>query len=108
MCLVDASRTEKTCNAQGIATTLVEDFNISASMATVNFSVPEEIKEAFQEAFARENKSAVIARLMQQAVEERRRHQTRAAAIDALLALRREQLPVSVEEIRKARELGRP
>jgi hypothetical protein len=77
-------------------------------MATVNFSVPDEIKEAFQEAFARENKSAVIARLMQQAVEERRRQQTRATAIEALLALRREQAPVSVEETRKARELGRP
>ena len=77
-------------------------------MATVNFSVPDEIKEAFQQAFARENKSAVIARLMQQAVEERWCQQARAAAIEALLALRREQLPVSAQEIRKAREIGRP
>lgn len=77
-------------------------------MATVNFSVPEDIKEAFQEAFANENKSAVIARLMQQAVDEKRREQRRAAAVDALLDLRRKQRPVSNAEIARARKLGRP
>jgi hypothetical protein len=77
-------------------------------MATVNFSVPEEIKEAFQEVFANENKSAVIARLMQQAVEEKRREQRRAAAIEALLDLRRKQRPVSDAEIARARKTGRP
>lgn len=77
-------------------------------MATVNFSVPEEIKEAFQEAFANENKSAVIARLMQQAVEEKRRQQRRAAAIDALLDFRRKQRPVSDAEITRARKTDRP
>jgi len=77
-------------------------------MATVNFSVPEEIKEAFQEAFANENKSAVIARLMQQAVAEKQREKRRAAAIDALLDLRRKQRPVSDAEIARARKAGRP
>lgn len=77
-------------------------------MATVNFSVPDHVKEAFQEAFANENKSAVIARLMQQAVEERRREQRRAAAIEALLDFRRKQRPVSDEEIARARNVGRP
>lgn len=32
-------------------------------MAPVNVSVPEEVKAAFDKAFARENKSAVVARL---------------------------------------------
>ena len=77
-------------------------------MATVNFSVPEEIKQAFQEAFANDNKSAVIARLMQQAVEEKKRQQRRAAAIDALLDFRRQQKPVSDSEITRAREADRP
>jgi predicted transcriptional regulator len=76
-------------------------------MATVVFSVPDEIKKAFQEAFAKENKSAVIARLMQEAVAERRREQ-RAAAIDALLELRRAQKPVATGAVRKARRAGRP
>jgi len=76
-------------------------------ISTVNFSVPEEIKQAFNETFAGENKSAVIARLMQQAVEERQRMRRRAAAIDALLELRRGQRPASDEEIAKARREGR-
>jgi hypothetical protein len=75
-------------------------------MATVNFSIPEEINEAFQEAFANENKSVVIARLMQQAVEEKHRPQRRAAAIEALLDFRRKQRPVADAEIVRARKAG--
>jgi len=87
----------------------VEDFNKGIQgMATVNFSIPEEIKEAFQEAFANENKSAIISRLMRQAVEEKRREQRRRAAIEALLDLRRKQKPVPDAEIARARRAGRP
>lgn len=77
-------------------------------MATVNFSVPEEIKEAFQETFANENRSAIIARLMQEAVEERKRQQRREVAIEGLLDLRRKQTPVSKAEVTRARQTGRP
>lgn len=77
-------------------------------MATVNFSVPEDVKRAFNRAFAGENKSSVVARLMRQAVEERRRQRRRAAAVDALLRLRRRLRPVSDREIREARRAGRP
>jgi metal-responsive CopG/Arc/MetJ family transcriptional regulator len=77
-------------------------------VATVNFSVPDEIKEAFQQTFAHENRSAIIARLMQEAVEERRRQQRRATAIEALLDLRQRQRPVTDEEIAQARRAGRP
>ena len=78
-------------------------------MATVNFSVPEEIKKAFQEAFAKENRSAIIARLMQEAVEDRKRQERRAAAIDALLELgQRKGRALSDTEISRARRAGRP
>ncbi|HET9766522.1 MAG TPA: hypothetical protein VFS60_06730 [Thermoanaerobaculia bacterium] len=77
-------------------------------MATVNFSVPEAVKREFQETFAGENKSAIIARLMQQAVEERRRQRAQADAIDKLLELRRRVPPVTDAEIRRARRFGRP
>jgi metal-responsive CopG/Arc/MetJ family transcriptional regulator len=77
-------------------------------MATVNFSVPEDIKQAFQETFANENRSAVIARLMQQAVEDKKRQQRRATAIEALLDLRRKQRPVSGKAIARARQADRP
>ena len=77
-------------------------------MATVNFSVPDEVKEQFNRVFARENKSSIIARLMMQAVEERRRQKTRARAIDSLLRRHRSRKPVSDSEIRSARIAGRP
>ena len=77
-------------------------------IATVNFSVPEEVKQAFNETFVGENKSAIIAGLMQRAVEERRRQRRRAVAIDALLELRRSQCPVSDAEVAEARHKGRP
>jgi len=76
--------------------------------STLNFSVPEEIKRAFNEAFAGENKSAVIARLMKQAIEERRQKQQRAAAIDALLEQRRTQRPIGAAKVAAARREGRP
>lgn len=77
-------------------------------MATVNFSVPDEVKEAFLETFANENRSAIIARLMKEAVEDRRRQERQAAAIDALLDLRQRQRPASDKEIERARRAGRP
>ncbi|HLX09518.1 MAG TPA: hypothetical protein VKY89_16815 [Thermoanaerobaculia bacterium] len=78
------------------------------STSTVNYSVPEEIKRAFNEAFAGENKSAVIADLMRQAVEDRQRRRRRAVAIDTLLELRRSQRPVTAAEVAAARRAGRP
>lgn len=77
-------------------------------MGTVNFSVPENVKRAFNKAFAGENKSAVLTRLMQQAIEERERQKQRAAAIEATLKLRRRTRPVSDATIRTARRKGRP
>jgi hypothetical protein len=76
--------------------------------STVNFSVPAEVKQAFNDAFAGENKSAVIARLMRQAVEDRQRQRRQAAAIDALLDLRRSQPPVTAAAVAAARREGRP
>jgi hypothetical protein len=77
-------------------------------MATVNFSVPDQTKRRFDRAFRGRNKSAVIARLMEHAVEEEQRRERRTRAIDALLALRRRIRPVSGSELRKARLTGRP
>ena len=77
-------------------------------MATVNFSVPEQVKKLFNAAFSGKNKSQVIADLMVQAVEERRRQKRRAKAIDALLAVRRRAMVVSDTRIRAVRQRGRP
>lgn len=67
-------------------------------MANIKFNVPGHIKEAFEEAIAKEDRNATISRLMQEAVNERRRQQQRAAAIEALLDLRKHQSPMASEE----------
>lgn len=77
-------------------------------MATVNFSVPDEVKEQFNRVFARENKSSVVARLMMQAVEERRAQRERVRAVNALLKLRRTRKPLTIKEFNQARRAGRP
>lgn len=71
-------------------------------MATVNFSVPDEVKEAFNTAFSGRNKSAVIADLMRRAVREEEGRTARARAIDELLARREERPAASVERVREA------
>ncbi len=77
-------------------------------MATVNYSVPDEIKNRFNQVFANQNKSHLIAELMKQAIEEYEHQQQRAYAIDSLLKLRAKQKPVTDKAIRAARERGRP
>lgn len=77
-------------------------------MATVNFSVPDDVKRQFNKAFARRNKSRVIADLMTRAVEEQQMQDRRKKAIEALLARRGTKRPITAGEGRRAREAGRP
>lgn len=77
-------------------------------MATVNYSVPDDVKDAFNEAFAGQNKSAVIAELMRRAVDEAARRRARAEAI-ARLSMRRSARPAADDKsVRAARRAGRP
>jgi hypothetical protein len=77
-------------------------------MATMNFSVPEEVKKQFDKAFAGKNKSAVLTQLMQQAIEGCKREDQRKRAIDRLLAIRQQASRVTTKAIQKARIQGRP
>lgn len=77
-------------------------------MATVNFSVPDDVKDAFNEAFKGRNKSAVIADLMREAVERVRRREQSRVAIGRILERRGGRPVLSDEEIRRARHDGRP
>ena len=63
-------------------------------MSTVNFSVPEDVKQAFNEAFQGQNKSAIIADLMREAVERAERKQRRHQAI-ARIPERRKNAPIA-------------
>ena len=77
------------------------------AMATVNFNVPDDVKEAFNEAFEGRNKSAVIADLMREAVERVRSGKRSREAIGRILERRRGRPVLSDEEIRAARLDGR-
>jgi hypothetical protein len=76
-------------------------------MATVNFSVPDDVKKAFDRTFKNRNKSAVIAELMRQAVAEAHRDKRR-AELFRMLTERRDRRPAaSNREIRAVRTAAR-
>jgi len=77
-------------------------------MATVNFSVPDEVKQAFDAAFGDQNKSAIIAELMRQAVRDHDLQARRKELLRELMATRRERPLVSHEATLAARDQGRP
>jgi hypothetical protein len=77
-------------------------------MATVNFSVPDDVKEAFDKAFGDRNKSAVIAKLMNQAVQDVARERRRAMLFRQLTERRRTRPTVDDRQLRRARSAGRP
>lgn len=77
-------------------------------MATVNFSVPDEIKKAFDQVFKGQNKSAVIADFMRKAVDETKQRKRREGIFRLLTQRRSERPSASSEAVRAARILGRP
>ena len=76
-------------------------------MPTVNFSIPDDVKEAFDRTFGDTNKSAVIARLMRQPVAGAQREGRRAKLFRRLTGRRSIRRLVNGDEIRKTREANR-
>lgn len=77
-------------------------------MATVNFSVPDKVKEAFNTTFKGQNKSAIIADLMREAVEQAQHRQRVQEAATRILKRRRKAPGITEGEFRRARRQGRP
>lgn len=77
-------------------------------MATVSFNVPEDVKKAFNATFEGQNKSAVIADLMREAVERAPSKQRSKDAYLNILARRQHAPTVTEAQFRAAREEGRP
>ena len=73
-------------------------------MATMNFSIPDDVKEAFNKAFEGENKSAVVTRLMRRAIEENERNRRSKGFVERLREIRSRSRPATDDEIRRARE----
>ena len=76
-------------------------------MSTMNFSVPDNVKEAFNDTFNGQNKSAIIVDLMREAIERYRLKQRSHDAIGGILERRRNAPFLSENEIRDARKQGR-
>ncbi len=73
-------------------------------MGTMNFSIPDDVKEAFNKAFEGENKSAIVTRLMVQAIEDVERRRKSVGFVERIRQIRAKGRPVTEDEIRRARE----
>ncbi len=77
-------------------------------MGTMNFSIPDEVKEAFNKAFESENKSAIVADLLRRAIEERQQKKRGAELLEQMRKLHQMGPKFTDAEVRKARHEGRP
>lgn len=76
-------------------------------MATMNFSIPDDIKERFNRMFADRNKSAIVAQLLDEAVAREERKQQSDQAIKRILLRRLTAVPTSTAEILQLRDENR-
>ena len=87
---------------------VVEIFNNGFPyMATVNFSVPDDIKAEFDKIFGGQNKSAVIADLMRKAIADSKLRKRRVDIFRTLTQRRTERPSLSDAQIRTSRTSGR-
>lgn len=77
-------------------------------MATMNFSVPDDVKAAFNETFADQNRSAVVTQLMREAVERVEAQRRSQNAARKLLARHRNAPVRSPAALARSRAAGRP
>ena len=76
-------------------------------MATVFFSVPDDVRDLFNATFARTNTSAVIAELMREALERAARQRASQRAIQSILK-RRSTAPIrTASAVAASRNLSR-
>lgn len=77
-------------------------------MSTMNFSVPDDVKQAFDAAFAGRNKSAVITQLMREAVETEHRRRRSQDIVERIIEDRKTAPVLAAAAVRKLRVQGRP
>jgi hypothetical protein len=73
-------------------------------MGTMNFSIPDDVKEAFNKAFEGENKSAVVTKLMVRAIDEEERKRRSLGFVERLRLIRARSRGATDAEIKQARE----
>lgn len=82
-------------------------------MGTMNFSIPDDVKEAFNEAFKDDNKSAIVTELMRSEIERKRLRDALKQRDSSFLDGVRRRMATntrrySEDEIRTLRQDGRP
>ena len=77
-------------------------------MATVNFSIPDDIEAEFDRVFGAQNKSAVIADLMRRAIAEVKQRKRRDEIFRLLIQRRKQRPSLSDEQAHISRAAGRP
>lgn len=70
-------------------------------MATINVSIPEKLKARFYKAFPHENRSALIAHLIERAIEARERKRRGEEAVDRILTRRSRTRPATSAQVRR-------
>ena len=73
-------------------------------MATMNFSIPDDVKERFNQTFINSNKSAIVAQLLEEAIERAERKQQSDKAIQRILAICKSNAPASTKTILRTRD----
>lgn len=76
-------------------------------MAVVNFSIPDDVKQAFDRVFKGENRSAIVTALMRSAIQQAEAQGDQREVFAAIRRLARKIPPMSDEEIYTARQEGR-
>ena len=77
------------------------------AMATMNFSIPQDVKDAFDRAYAGKNKSAVLTELVRKAVEEVDLQAVRMRILEEVAARPPPPHAITDAQIRRARVAGR-
>jgi predicted transcriptional regulator len=77
-------------------------------MATLHIHIPDELKKNFQETFAGEDADQLLTRMVEEAIEDRKRIQKRKDAVRGILELRKRAPAVSEADVEDARHWGRP
>ena len=73
-------------------------------MATMNFSIPDDVKKRFNLTFINSNKSAIVAQLLEEAIECAERKQQSDFAIKQILAIRKTNKTASTKAILRTRD----
>ena len=73
-------------------------------MATMNFSIPNDVKERFNRAFAKTNKSAVVTQLLEEAIDRVERKRRSDEAVEQILAIRQSNPAMTTDEALRIRE----